>query len=260
MKSPFFSVLVTTHNSEKTIAKVLASIINQSFKNFEIVVVDDCSNDKTINIIREYRSKFWGNFKLIQLLKNFGVAYARNSGIDASHGKYIAFVDGDDLWLSNKLLIQYKSIVKYKLDWLFTNYMVIDNKYNLIGKRYRKEGFYNYQSIVNNGNPIGLSTVVVKKKILEEFSFKNIHHEDYDLWIRMAKHGYKGFLINNYLVLYMKHKSLSSNKIRSAFWTYKVFRNNNIAVIKSLKLLYNYAMNSFSRIRNLNKNNVEDKR
>lgn len=248
MHSPFFSVIINTHNSEDTIINTLDSVLNQKFKNFEIVLVDDNSKDMTLRKVQRKRENTNIDFKIIRTVRNAGVSYARNLGISFSSGKFIAFLDGDDLWKSDKLYEEYKVIKKYKLKWVFSNYEVINENYESIGMRIRKKGYYYYDDIINNGNPVGMLTVAVSTEILKSNSFRKIHHEDYDLWIRLAKKGIGGFLISKNLASYMKHKnSLSGNKFRSVLWTYNVFRKNNISFFKTILLLKNYVMNIFRR-------------
>lgn len=246
-EKPFFSVIVNTHNSEKTIKKTLNSVLNQSFKDFEVVIVDDYSTDDTLKILYEIRNKYQKDLIIIELENNKGIAYSRNIGIEKSRGKYISFLDGDDLWKTDKLLIQYKVLKEssYTIDWLFSNYDVIDSNYNYLGKRIRSEGVYGYKAILKEGNPVGMLTVVVKSNVLKKNRFRDMKHEDYDLWIRLSHKGYFGVLINRELAKYMKHNNTaSSNKLKSIFWTFQVFRKNNIGFFSSLIFFGGYIVNT----------------
>jgi len=103
------SIIIPCYNSRKTILRAIESVLSQSYKNIEIIVIDDCSDDETVKIIIEKYSNIINRniLKLIQLNKNMGVATARNVGCDISVGKYLAFLDSDDTWYPNKLEIQY---------------------------------------------------------------------------------------------------------------------------------------------------------
>ena len=248
MQSPFFSVIINTHNSVDTIVNTIDSVLDQKFTDFEIILVDDNSQDSTLRIVQKKRESTEQDFKLIKTMRNAGISYARNLGVSMSCGKYITFLDGDDLWKPNKLYEEYKAIKKYKLPWVFSNYEVINEQYKFIGMRKRAEGYYHYHDIINNGNPVGMLTVAISAEILKSYNFRQIHHEDYDLWIRLAKEGVEGYLINKNLASYMKHKdSLSGNKIKSAIWTYNIFRKNNISFLKAMFLLKNYITNVYKR-------------
>lgn len=245
---PYFSVIVNTHNNANTVKKTLNSVICQTFTNFELIVIDDASSDATVKIIKKILDDYSGKSKVIELKKNVGISKARNTGVSCANGQYVAFLDGDDLWMKNKLSIQHDFLSNNLIDWVFSNYSVVNNNYEILGNRYRKEGIYDYKSIISNGNPVGMLTVVVKKHLLVETPFRKVKHEDYDLWIRLAKKGIIGYLQPNILGKYMKHQhSISSNKLHSMLWTYRIFRNNNISVLKSMLLILKYINNYFFR-------------
>lgn len=249
---PFFSVVINTYNSAKTIEKTLRSVFTQTFTNYEVIVVDDHSTDNTINVITKIGAMFHREINIIELNKNQGIAKSRNMGIDQSKGEYIAFLDGDDLWKKNKLMVQYDELKKnsFTADWVFSNYDVIDSGYNYLGERKRNSGVYGFNAIVKRGNPVGMLTVVIKSKVLKKNKFRNVKHEDYDLWIRLSKRGYFGILLGDSLAMYMKHSnSASSNKLKSIIWTFNVFRLNNINFFIAVYLTGNYLINYFTRMK-----------
>lgn len=247
--TPFFSVILNTHNANNTIRKTISSVLGQTFRNFELIIVDDCSTDDTLNIVHEYLDHCDIHYIIIPLQENHGISYSRNIGIDKATGKYIAFIDDDDLWIENKLEKQFAFLEKHDflIDWVFSNYFVIDKNYQKIGNRHRKSGFYDWHSIIRDGNPVGMLTVVVKRQIIKENKFRNLNHEDYDLWIRLSKKGIAGYLMEDELAEYMRHKSKSSNKLRAISWTYRVFRINGISSIHAFYLILRYVVNYFSR-------------
>lgn len=245
----FFSVILNTYNDQRTIARTLCSILKQSYKNFDLIIVDDCSTDKTLSIIKNLllnNSEI--PVKILALKENNGIANARNIGIKEATGNYVAFIDGDDVWRENKLKVQFNFIKKEKANWVFSNYSVIDSDYKYIGERKRQAGVYDYKKIISRGNPVGLLTVAVKTNLAKKNYFRNVKHEDYDLWIRLAKNGVRGFLIPESLASYMKHSnSVSSNKFLSLKWTYQIFRINKISRISASFLTFRYITNYFLR-------------
>lgn len=250
--APFFSVVITTHNAQATIERTLKSVVAQSFTNFEITVIDDYSTDNTMQIINNVLSPTSFSYQVIRLDENKGVSVARNIGIKKSIGRYIAFLDDDDLWLKHKLERQHKIILEKDLKWTFSNYLVVNNNYRRTGKRYRTGGFYGFKDLVSNGNPVGLLTVVISREVLLQYSFKRVHHEDYDLWLRLGQNGYVGYLDTEYLAEYMKSTfSTSGNKIKSTYWTYQVFRGIGISKLKATWYMINYLFNVFRRNKNL---------
>ena len=247
MKKPFFSIIIPVHNSEKYVDKGLRSIIKQTFQDYEALIINDNSTDGTLDVVKKViRNK--GNFKIINLEKNMGVANARNIGIEAASGKYICFLDDDDIWLINKLEVEHKEIIDKKLDWVFSNYEVLNEKYQHVSNRLRSPGFYGYNKIIAHGNPIGLLTVAIKTEILKCNLFRDVGHEDYDLWLRLANQGYQGYLIKSVLAQYLKrNNSRSSNKFRSIAWTYRCYKSNGCSTVKAFLLIFSYALNTISR-------------
>lgn len=248
MVQPFFSVIIPTYNSEGYVTKAIDSVIAQTFKDFEVILIDDGSIDNTVDVI-EKRIKGLVNFKIISLKQNAGVANARNIGISKAKGKYICFLDDDDIWLENKLEIEHTYIANKKLKWVFSNYEVLNENYEYLGTRFRLPGVYKFDDIIRHGNPVGMLTVAIRSDILKENNFSNVGHEDYDLWLRLAKKGYDGYLIKDVLAQYIKKSSgsISSNKLKSIVWTYKCFRRIGCSVTRSFRLIWGYGTNTFQR-------------
>jgi len=246
---PFFSVVMTTHNAAVTISKTLESVIDQTFTDFEIIIVDDASADQTIDIVKKILNRCSVKNRIISLEMNIGVSEARNIGVKDSVGSYVAFIDDDDIWDVSKLAVQH-TIIKKNTDiyWLFSNYFVMNEQYSKVSVRRRKKGEYDFSRLVNCGNPVGLLTVFIKRNILLEHPFKNIPHEDYDLWLELGKEGYKGFLYEGYLASYMlRSDSLSSNKWKAMLWTYSLYKKYTGKNFRSFLLTIKYIYNAFSR-------------
>lgn len=241
---PFFSVVVTTHNAQSTIIKTLESVVQQDFKDFELIVVDDASTDDTVKVTRSILTHSNINQKIVVLKQNEGVSFARNFGVTLSKGDFVAFLDDDDVWLPSKLSIQHEVLVNEKSDWVFSNYYIIDESYDVIGKRHRAPGYYSYSNFLLRGNPVGMLTVCIRRSLLIKYHFEKIKHEDYDLWLHLAKNNVEGILIDDYLASYMKHKgSISSNKIKSLIWTYQVFRRYEKSRLRCVILMFGYLVN-----------------
>ena len=126
-KGPLITVIITSFNSEKYIKRSVNSVINQSYKNIELIVVDDCSKDKTIEILNQLKKKHF--FKIIKLNQNSGSpGKPRNIGIKNSRGKIISFLDADDYWNENKLSVQFQNYKKNQINCLNTEYFDSRNK------------------------------------------------------------------------------------------------------------------------------------
>ena len=240
---PLVSIVITYYNKKKYISKTLNSIFSQSYKNYEIILVFDDENQLDLKFINLLLTKFKKK-KIIINKKNTGVSKSRNKALKYCKGKYIAFIDADDLWKSNKLYKQIQFMEKNLLLFSFTSYDVINNRDKLIKKRYVcNDPTYDQLS---KKNIIGLSTVIINKKILNNIKFPNLRtQEDFALWLNLLKKGIKLSHIPMVLSSWRLTKnSLSSNnlqKILDAFKLYYLYQKKNLtlSVYSVLVLGYN---------------------
>ncbi len=191
MQSIFFSVIIPTYNQGNLLKKAIDSVLNQSFKNFEIIIIDNFSNDETQQIVEGFKSE-----KIIyEKVRNNGViAKSRNTGIKISRGKWLAFLDSDDYWYSERL----QKVSEFLLDDNFydvicTDELVINKILNK--KKVWKYGPYVtdfYRYLLNRGNCVSTSASIVKKEFLSKhnilFNEKRdfITAEDYDFFMNLA--------------------------------------------------------------------------
>ena len=212
MKLPLVSIIVNCHNGQKYLSECIRSILNQTYKNFEIIFWDNFSTDESSKIIDKFKDKRIRKFKV---KKFFSLYKSRNLAISKSRGKYITFCDTDDLWIKNKLAEQLKLILKDKnIKFIYSNYIVLDeikkNKYNPHKKKL-PEGFIT-QDLLNN-YIIGILTIMLDRKILNKNSFNPSYNiiGDFDLFIKLST-KFKFYSIQKPLALYRIHKhNLSSN-------------------------------------------------
>lgn len=225
---PLISVVIPAYNTRETIAEAIDSVLTQSYNNLEIIVVDDGSpDDVATHVEQKYGSK-------VQLIRqqNVGLAGARNTGIQAAKGEYVAFLDSDDAWLPNKLAEQVKQISKHPDGTVFySNCYFWEN-----GKRTKQ-----WIDTHNQGNDlitrqlirreimIPVLTTVVKKSALMEvghFNQKLREVEDYDLWLRLAIQGATFYGLTKPLALYrINPQGLSSNTLKMAQTQLQVYKN-----------------------------------
>lgn len=222
------SVILPYYKKKKYFNKCLNSAINQTYSNKEIIIIFDDNEIKELNFIKNKISKF-RNIKLIVNNKNLGVSRSRNIGISSSRGKYIAFLDSDDLWKKNKLELQMKFMKKENINFSHTDYEIIDKNDNPSGKMIIKKKL-SYKNLLKSCD-IGLSTVIVKKSILPKNPFPPLKtKEDYVLWLKLVKKNEISGL-NKLLTKWRKlENSLSSSviqKIKDAFKVYFIYEKKN---------------------------------
>jgi teichuronic acid biosynthesis glycosyltransferase TuaG len=216
------SIIIPYFKKKKYIQNTLNSIYQQTFKNYEIIIIyDDESLDelKFLNKITKNKK----NVKIIKNRKNIGAGFSRNKGIKKSRGKYIAFIDADDLWDKNKLKFQIKTMESKKLDFSHTSYEIINedgSKENIFKIKKR----LNYNDLMRSCD-IGLSTVMISKKILDNNKFNNFKtKEDYSLWLKLSKKEVFIFGIAKKLTKWRKvNNSLSDNIFQKILDAFKVY-------------------------------------
>ncbi|MGE5795669.1 MAG: glycosyltransferase family 2 protein [Ignavibacteria bacterium] len=199
--NPLISVVITSFNSEKFIEEAVISVLNQTFQNFEIIVVDDQSTDKTAEIVREFSAKD-SRIKFYSISHSGKPSTVRNYGIAKAKGEYIAFLDGDDVWEKYKLEEQFNSIQKNQ-DAVLVYSASITFGANIFSPYYEvlpllHKAARNKNDLIQKGNSIPLSTVLVSKKYLDMAGGfdedPELKIEDFDLWLRLGEFGYFIFL------------------------------------------------------------------
>lgn len=252
MSHPFenekVSVIIPVYNSEKYITKTLNSVLNQTYKKIEIVLVDDCSTDYSEQIIKDYLLKH-NNIIFHRLEKNSGAAVARNKAIELASGRYIAFLDSDDLWYENKINMQLELMNQRNAAICFTAIEMVDEKDNLIkGKRNVLE-MINYNFLLRN-TMIATSTVIVDRKLTGNFQMPLIRSgQDYATWLLLMRNGTNAYGINEVLVKYRKSgNSLSSNKTKNIKKVWKIqTKNEGINPFSATYYSICYALNAFKK-------------
>ena len=227
------SIIMPFYKKKPYFYNTLNSVLNQTYKNIEIIIIYDDSNLDDLSYINSLISKK-NNISVILNNENLGVAKSRNKGIEMSKGKFIAFLDCDDVWMPEKIELQYKFMLENNCRISHTNYKIIDNKDNLIGENISKNEL-GYNELINSCD-IGLSTVMCKKEVFNISKFKEIStKEDYALWLELSRKGEKFLCLNKSLVNWRKTpKSLSSPffvKLFNGFKVYHKFEKKFVNII-----------------------------
>lgn len=222
---PLVSVIIPVYNSSKYILASLQSVTDQSYPNIEVIVIDDCSTDNSWNLVNEYAIKH-KELKCIKLKSNLGAAVARNVGINKANGKYLAFLDSDDLWEKDKLSRQVTLLEEKKCAFCYCSYRIVnqDNKILVDSTEILFEVFYKdllKKTVVST--PTVLINLEITGKILMPLRRTG---QDYAYWLILLKKFGPGIGISEQLVTVRKRSnSLSKNKFQNIIDVYQIQKN-----------------------------------
>ncbi len=237
--SELVSIITPLYNSEKYIPQTIESVLSQTYQNWEMIIIDDCSNDNSVDIIEEYCKKD-NRIKLLRSKKNNGPAIARNIGIEQAKGIYIAFLDSDDLWYKQKLEKQIRFMKENKLVVTCSSYDVINKDGKIINTRIVKQ-FFSYQDMLKT-NHIGNLTGIYNCKKIGKIFMQNVGHEDYIFWLQVMHKANSTRAIVEPLAAYrLLNKSISANKFKALGWQWNIYRKYlKLNFSKSLYYFYWY--------------------
>ena len=244
---PFVSIILPYYRKINYIKKTINSILSQSFKDFEIILVYDDEDLHDLFLIeRDFKKN--PKIKIIRNSKNLAAGISRNIGIKHAKGKIVAFVDSDDFWLPEKLERQTKFMQENNYDFTFCNYEKVVSREKTINVKSPKS-VLNYNDLLGS-NEIGLSTVQLNKKIIMEELFPPLKtKEDYVAWLKITKKNINAYNFPYTLVIWNKTKnSLSSNFYQKLSDGLTVFmRYEKFNLIKSIYYLLLLGINSIKR-------------
>ncbi len=236
------SVIIPIYNSEKYLEDCLNSVVNQTYKNLEIICVDDYSKDKSISIIKKYKDK---RIKIIKMKKNSGAGTCRNTGIDAATGDYICFLDSDDYWYLDKIEKQLK-FIKDKA-FIYSKYLYLRGSKTHIAK---VPSTFTYDKLLKN-TAIFTSTIMLNMKYLDK---KDIYMppyrmgQDYGAWYRIIKKVGVAYGMQEVLAVYrIRKKSLSSNKFKAMKRTWYLYKAEGLPLLKRIICFICYGYNAVKR-------------
>ena len=231
---PLVSIITPCYNSEKYISETIDSVVNQTYKHWELIIVDDISTDNSVEIIKKYSLKD-SRIKYFILEEKGGASIARNKAIREATGTYIAFLDADDIWKPNKLEKQIQFMEKNNYDFTYHNYELIDessNKFNKIRLAPKK---ITYRRALL-GCSFGCLSVMYNSENIGKPQIKRLDKRNDDaLWFKILKQTKNGYLLNENLALYrIGNNSISSgSKIKLLKYHFKLYRNSNFSCISS---------------------------
>ncbi|WP_416147719.1 glycosyltransferase family 2 protein [Salipaludibacillus sp. HK11] len=241
---PKVSVITPSYNSERYIGKTIESVINQTYQNWEMIIVDDASSDETVPLINQYKKED-SRIHVIALEENKGAANARNVAIQQSEGRFIAFLDSDDEWMAEKLQKQIQFMLEKDIAFSHTTYWVVDQSNQFLNQSEKIASTTTYKDLLKQ-NTIGCLTVMLDKEKLGQVQMVDIRaRQDYVLWLEITKNGNLAYGINECLAKYREiSSSLSSNKWNMAKLNWQVYRDiEKFSLPKSLWYFAHFAVN-----------------
>lgn len=226
MRDSLVSIVLPVYNAGAFIEQAVASVIAQTYTDWELIIVDDGSTDKTCEIIREEAARDH-RIRLIQLPQNTGnPAVPRNRGLEAANGRYIAFIDSDDIWLPQKLEEQLPLFADSdSVAIVYSDYEKIDENGKRDSRVIRNKSFSTYDSLLN-GNVILQSSAIIDTSKTRIPKYRQVRHEDYFFWLDILRSGLTACNTGTVNTLYRVHSdSVSGNKLQTALWTWNIYRN-----------------------------------
>ncbi|HEO98691.1 MAG: glycosyltransferase family 2 protein [Campylobacterales bacterium] len=239
MNKATVTIVTPSYNSEKFIAQTIESVLNQTYREWEMIIVDDKSTDNTVELIEPYAQKD-KRIKYIVLEENSGPAVARNRAIEEAQGRYIAFLDADDLWMPQKLEKQITFMQRENIALSYTGYYRFEQSTDQIKDEITVPLKVDYHELLKQ-NIIGCLTAVYDTKIVGKVTMPLIRkRQDFGLWLKILKEVPYAYAINEPLAYYRIHNdSISSNKIISSQYNWKLYRE--VEKLPWYKALYYFA-------------------
>lgn len=243
------SIIIACYNSKDFISHAIDSILQQTFSDWEIIVVDDCSTDESALIVKRYCGR---NERIRYFKTDFpsgSPALPRNIGIANARGRYIAFLDSDDMWLPDKLKEQLHLFDDDKTAIAYSNY----EKMTEIGQRENRiikaPSTVNYKQLLL-GNVIGCLTAIYDTHKVGKIYFSENSHEDYILWLSILKNGFIARNSNTVTALYrVRNHSVSSNKLKALSWQWNIYVNiERTGYFKAAYYFIHYAYRAFAKM------------
>lgn len=223
MDNRLVSIIMPVYNSEKFLDKAIQSVLDQTYQEWELVVINDASTDQSKAMLAKYTDQ---RIIVIENHENMGIAKTRNRGIELAKGEYISFLDSDDWWLPEKLEHQLNIMQTQSIKFSCSAYYVSDESGNIINERNVTVGFKQYQQLLKT-NSIGCLTVMVEAELIKAHPMPILKHEDYATWLNLLKTGIGIYFIGEKLAVYRKSaSSTSANKWNTINWVWKIFRKN----------------------------------
>lgn len=241
-KNPLISVITPAYNAERFIGGTIKSVLDQTYTNWEMVIVDDRSTDDTAKIVGDYQ-RLDSRIQLHVLEENSGAAVARNTAMKHAKGRYIAFLDSDDQWFPEKLEKQLRFMQEKDIAFSFTKYIRMEEDGTLRDNISQAPESVGYEDLMKHC-VIGCLTVMIDREKTGHLEMVNIRtRQDYAYWLALTKRGFRAYGLPEVLSKYrIVENSISRNKMKAAkrqWYVYRQIEKQNLP--KSIYYFFHYA-------------------
>ena len=241
-------IILPNYNSELYLSETLDSIINQTFKNWKLIIVDGNSNFKTQKILDNYSHN--SNIKIIRLKKNKKAGFCRNLALRNSKSEYVAFIDSDDIWDKEKLSKQINFMIKNKYRFTYTNYTPFKSeKTKKNFSEIRPDKYFDFKNFIKNTS-IATSTMIINRALISNIKFSNTKIcEDYFFKCQVLKKVKFAYCLSENLVKYrVRQDSLQSNKLRNIYWIWYINKEyNKMSFFNNIISIFFISFNSLKK-------------
>ena len=248
------SIIMAAYNTEKTIEQAINSVLCQTYTNFELLVVNDCSTDRTAEWVKSIAAKD-SRVRLISNVKNNGVSYTRKHGLEEAKGDWIAILDSDDAWEPEKLEKQIVLQRRTNADLLFTGSAFMDSEGHPIDWCLHAPKEVTYRQLLKQ-NVLSNSSALVRKELYAKYyAIGDGMHEDFAIWLSILKEGKKAYGVDEPLLIYRIAKSSKSgNKVKAARMNWNTYRYVGLNLMEAIYYECWYIFNGIRKYRNLRNN------
>lgn len=243
-------IIMPAYNSERTIGTAIESVLNQTFKNFKLIIIDDYSNDSTYEIASHY-AKNDRRIVLIKNKNNKGVSATRYEGIKRAKSDWIAFLDSDDYWRNDKLEKQVNLQDETKGKLFYTGSAFINEDGEIYSYELDVPLRLTYKELLKQNLLSNSSSLVYKNLYLNNIVIRDDIHEDYAVWLSILNGDEIAYGINEPLLIYrISSKSKSGNKIKAAKMNWRTYRCCKLGLLESIYYMFWYTVKGIMKYKN----------
>ena len=253
MDKPLISVVMPAYNCEKYIGQAVDSVIAQTYSNWELLILDDRSGDGTPRVIENLREKDT-RIRTFQNETNLGAGNTRNRGVELARGKWIAFLDSDDMWAADKLEKQLELLAQEdKAVLLYTGSGFVDESGKPLDFVLRVPRRIDRKRLLRQ-NLVSCSSVLVRREYMlrHPFPAQSDMHEDFAVWLQILREEEYAYAVDEPLLIYrLSPASKSGNKLKAARMNWHTYRRSGLSFFRSLYYMGWYTVNGIRKYRQL---------